>query len=168
MRLIKKYWIITAFSFVLFSCESNKQLDEIEYIDYTFNKGYLNSYSVKIVNDSCFVDFSLDDSIGTGLGKMDKNLMDSINQTINSIKGSFSDVSYPVCAEYLEYYQLIIKRNNSKIEYHGGNCRINRDFDKIAIIINDLINSRKLIKGGKKLTFESKLSVEMINKLKGN
>ena len=149
----------------IWSCKSKIPSEKIEYIDFSYSRG-LNNYSLKIIRDSCFASLFLDDSIGWGCGKFDKSILDSIKLISDAIIGNINDTKYTICDSHSEYYQLIIKRTNSKITYFGGNCKGNKGFDKIKDILHGYLNKGKIQKGRKIQNFESEISTTLKQQLK--
>ena len=154
------------FGVIFASCSTNIP-ENIEYIDFSHTDGW-HGNSIKIKKDSFNILINECDSIGFGKGKFEKIIFDSIQAIANTLYGNLIDTNYEFCCSNCQYYQIIIRREKTKIIYYGGDCKKNQKFDQIKNLIFYFFYSIQG-EGGPSFipeSFISKIKIDEINQNK--
>jgi hypothetical protein len=140
LRQKRTFLLFFLVPFYFCSCKQTVH-DKIEYIDMSFTCDNWHVSSIRVQNGSFNYFFNSCDSIAFVCGVFDTAVLNSINKITDSFIGNLIDTVHSTCPETRTYYQLIIKREQSKIIYFGNDCNKNGDFTHIRDILVDYVRN---------------------------
>jgi len=135
------------------SCvDTNRDVDKIDNIEMTFTyDSWWHESFINVKKDSIIAFFNSDDSIGRLKVKIDKTFIDEFGTLLKSINRNFIDTNYLKCDTGYFNYKIFIKRNNSEIIYHGGDCRKNEQLDNFVKVLIQKMTRHNSQEDSKKL-----------------